>query len=168
MKGAHLLRNALMILAASLVAAPSFAQQENSKPVAPSATIVLIPGAMRGLGTGGPTGYMRLCSPLSVGLYEWRVRWVERFVRPTNQQRPPLDELSAASAEAKETIAAACQKEPVKTTTLQLAIMEKRVAAMLEALKIVRPAYENFYSSLDARQRDFLNALGPGRHGWSW
>jgi LTXXQ motif family protein len=168
MKSFHLLLNTLIMLAALLVAAPSFAQQENSRPVAPSANTVLIPGAMRGLGTGGPTGYMRLCSPLSVGLYEWRVRWVERFVKPTAEQRPALDELSAASAKAMETIAAACQKEPVGTTTLQVAIMEKRVAAMLEALKIVRPAYENFYASLDARQKDFLNALGPGRHGWRW
>ena len=156
------------MVAALLVAAPSFAQQQNLKPVAPSANTILIPGAMSGLGTGGPTGYMRLCSPLSVGLYEWRVSWVERFVRPTDQQRPPLDELSAATTKAKETIAAACQREPVDSTTLQLAIMEKRVAAMLEALKIVRPAYESFYASLDARQKDFLNALGPGRRGWRW
>jgi hypothetical protein len=40
------------------------------------------------------------------------------------------------------------------------------VAGMLEALKIIRPAYENFYGSLDRRQKAFLDALGPGRHGW--
>lgn len=161
---------ATAILLAPLIGAwPSVAQQANtSNPGAPSANLVLIPGAMTGLGTRGPTGYRRLCAPLSVGLYEWRVQWVERLVKPTEAQRALLNDLLAASTKAKETIAAACPREPVETTTVQLAVMEKRVAGLLDALKIVRPAYDNFYASLDGWQKARLDALGPGRHGWRW
>ena len=123
---------------------------------------------MKGLGTMGPTGYRRLCAPLSVGLYEWRMQWVERLVKPTDAQRIPLNELLEASTKAKEMIAAACPKETVETTTVQLAVMEKRVAGLLDALKIIRPAYDKFYASLDSRQKARLDALGPGRHGWRW
>ena len=160
------LRTALL-LGLLIFASPSLAQQANApKSDTSSGYSVLIPGAMKGFGTMGPTGYRRLCAPLSVGLYEWRMQWVERFVKPTDAQRARLNDLVAASTKAKETIAAACPGETVETTTVQLAVMEKRVAGMLEALKIIRPAYENFYGSLDRRQKAFLDALGPGRHGW--
>ena len=45
----------------------------------------------------GPTGYRRLCAPLSVGLYEWRMQWIERLLKPTDAQKPPLNDLLAAS-----------------------------------------------------------------------
>ena len=110
----------------------------------------------------GPTGYRRLCAPLSVGLYEWRMQWIERLVKTL------LNDLLAASTKAKETIAAACPKETVETTTVQLAVMERRVAGLLDALRIVRPAYDTFYASLDGQQKARLDAFGPGRHGWRW
>ena len=157
----------VLLLGALTCASPSLAQQANApKSDTSSGYSVLIPGALKGFGTMGPTGYGRLCAPLSVGLYEWRMQWVERFVGPTDAQRARLNDLIAASTKAKETIAAACPRETVETTTVQLVVMEKRVAGMLEALKIIRPAYENFYASLDRRQKAFLDALGPGRHGW--
>jgi LTXXQ motif family protein len=145
---------------------PSVAQQTStSKPAAPSANLVLIPGAMRGPGT---IGYRRLCAPPSVGLYEWRIQWIERLVKPTDAQKTLLNDLLAASTKAKETITAACPKETVETTTVQLAVIERRVTALLDALKIVRPAYDKFYASLDSQQKSRLDALGPGRHGWRW
>jgi hypothetical protein len=68
-------------------------------------------------------------------------------------KKTPLNDLLAASTKAKETIAAACPKETVETTTVQLAVMERRVAGLLDALKIVRPAYDTSYASLDSQQR---------------
>lgn len=158
-----------ILLAAFVEICPSVAQPISSaKPAASSANVVLIPGAMRGPGTMGPSGYRRLCSPLSVGLSEWRAQWVERLVKPTDAQKSLLNDLSAASTKAKETIAAACPRETVETTTVQLAVMERRVAGLLDALKIIRPAYDKFYESLDDQQKARLDALGPGRHGWRW
>ncbi len=57
--------------------APVTAQQSPSPTVDKNA-VVLIPGVMTGPGTMGPRGYRRLCTPRSVGLYEWQVRWIER------------------------------------------------------------------------------------------
>ena len=164
----RLLLTTLLSPTALIGAQPALAQQANSKLDTSAANTALIPGAMRGLGTTGPIGYTRLCAPLSVGLYEWRVRSIERLVKPTAEQTPPLNELMATSAKARETIAAACQKEPVVTSTVQLAVMEKRLVAMMEALKVLRTAYEKFFASLDSRPQDFVNALGPGRRGWRW
>jgi hypothetical protein len=156
-----------LLLAAWIGAPPCFAQQAEIAN-ANQQDVVLIPGALKGIGTMGPRGERRLCAPLSIGLYEWRVKWIERFVRQTDDQRASLNELVAASAKAKATITAACPNEPMETTVVQLAVVEKRVAALTEALKIVRPAYEKFYASLDNRQKALLDALGPGRRGWRW
>src|SRR4051812_20935185 len=68
------------------------AQQSSSTAVDKSA-LVLIPGAMTGPGTMGARGYRRLCTPRSVGLYEWQLRWIERVVRPTEPQRTALNDL---------------------------------------------------------------------------
>jgi len=156
------------VLAGSFGASGAPAQQPEQKAEIPASSLVLIPGAMRGFGTMGPTGYRRLCAPLSVGLYEWRVQWVDRLLHPTEAQRALLGELLAASSKARETIAAACPKEPVETTIVQLSVMERRVTAVLDAIKTVRPVYEKFYTSLEPAQRARLDALGPGAHGWRW
>jgi hypothetical protein len=144
------------------------AQQPDQKPAPLGAGLVLIPGAMRGFGTMGPTGYRRLCTPLSVGLYEWRVQWVNRLLHPSEAQKVGLDALLAASTKARKTITTACPKEPVETTIVQLSVMERRVTALLDAIKTVRPIYDKFYASLDTTQRARLDALGPGAHGWRW
>jgi len=96
------------------------------------------------------------------------MQWIERLLKPTDAQKTPLNDLLGASTKARETIAAACPRETVETTTVQLAVMERRVAGLLDALKIVRPAYDTFYASLDSQQKARLDALGPGRHGWRW
>lgn len=154
--------------AAFVTASPTFAQPSSGPNSDQASSYVLIPGAMRGIRTMGPTGYRRLCSPMSVGLYEWRVRWVERFIKPSGAQRSALNDLVTASAKSKELITAACPRVTVETTTAQLEVMEKRVGAVLEALKIIRPAYETFYTSLDTKQKAILDAIGPGRRGWRW
>ena len=44
--------------------------------------------------------------------------------------------------------------------------MEKRLNAMLEAVKVVRPAFAAFYESLDPDQQTRLSAAGPRQWGW--
>src|SRR5262249_24621631 len=45
------------------------AAQQSPSPAVDKNAIVLIPGVLTGPGTMGPRGYMRLCTPRSVGLY---------------------------------------------------------------------------------------------------
>jgi hypothetical protein len=135
-------------------------------------------GGMGGMGGGGPglmgPGMMGaggmwgggMCNPRAAGLAEWRAERIDRLVRPTDAQRPKLDELRKASARAAEIISAACPTDIPQSPVARLELMEKRMNAMLEALKVVRPAFAEFYNALDADQQSRLNAAGPRRWGW--
>jgi hypothetical protein len=120
------------------------------------------PGMM---GAGGMWGG-GMCNPRAAGLAEWRAERIDRLVRPTDAQRPKLDELRKASARAAEIISAACPTDIPQSPVARLELMEKRMNAMLEALKVVRPAFAEFYNALDADQQSRLNAAGPRRWGW--
>jgi hypothetical protein len=157
-------RTLAFIIAALISAGPSPSPAQQAKVSVPSESLVL-PGAMTGYGTMEPTGYRRLCSPQSVGLYQLRVIWVERLLKLTDAQKTLLDELSAASMEARAAIAAAYPKEPLETTAVRLTSMEMRLAALSGALKLVPPVYERFYGSLDDRQKALVEAMGRRR---SW
>lgn len=110
------------------------------------------PGMMMGPGTMGP-GMMGagMCSPRASGLAEWRIERIERTVHPTEAQRASLDELKAASIKAADTIAAACPPSLPGTPTARLELMEKRLEAMLQAVKTVRPAFDAFYAESQQR-----------------
>lgn len=128
------------------------------------------PGMMMGPGMMG-SGMMGggMCSPQAAGLAEWRVEQIERAVRPTDAQRAALNELKTASSKAAETIAAACPREFPATSTGRLDLMEKRLDAMVQAVKTVRPAFDAFYATLTADQKAALDKAGPRRWGWrSW
>ena len=123
------------------------------------------PGMMRGQGMWGP-GFGGMCSPRMAGLAEWRVDQIERVVKPTEAQQTTLKELRAASTKAAEGLAAACPKDLPKTSGERLAFMEKRMEAMLQAVKTVRPAFDAFYGSLNDGQKASLDEAGPRRWGW--
>lgn len=163
-------RLAVIALFCPLCAASSFAEnaKHSAAPAKLASPLVLIPGPMRGVGSGGPAWYWRLCSPDSIGVHEWRIGFVKELIKPSAPQMSRLDALALASSQAKRAIEAACAKETIRTGLAHLAVMERRVAGLLEAVRIIRPAYENFYSSLDDRQSRLLDALGPSRRGWRW
>ena len=124
------------------------------------------PGMM-GPGLMGPG----MCDPRAAGLAEWRIGEIEHAVRPTEAQRPALDELKTASTKAAEMVAAACPKDFPITTVGRLEVMEKRLEVMLQAIKTVRPAFDAFYASLTDEQKKSLDAVGPrhwGWRGWRW
>jgi hypothetical protein len=147
--------------------APVAAQQSPSPAVDKNA-IVLIPGVLTGPGTMGPRGYRRLCTPRSVGLYEWQVRWLERVVRPTEAQRAALNDLQSASSKALATMATACKAEMPTTTKAELEMMDNRLETMSQAVKTLRPAFDAFYASLDRQQQQRLDVFGPRHRSWRW
>jgi hypothetical protein len=85
---------AIVSLVAQLPLGTAFAE-ERSAPA--SVNLVMLPGAITGVGSNGPVGYWRLCSPLSVGLNEWHVGFIERLLKPSDAQRELLKKLLAAS-----------------------------------------------------------------------
>ena len=126
------------------------------------------PGMMMGpgmMGSGGMWGG-GMCNPRAAGLAEWRIERIERTVRPTDTQRPKLDELRTASAKAAEIISAACPRELPQSPVARMEMMEKRLNAMLEAVKLVRPTFAAFYESLTPEQQSRLSNAGPRQWGW--
>jgi hypothetical protein len=123
------------------------------------------PGMMMGPGMMG-RGWGRMCDPRAAGLAEWRVERIDRLVKPTEAQRKGLDDLKAASTKAAELVAAACPKDFPASPTARLELMEKRMDAMLQAIKTVRPAFDSFYASLTDEQKARLTTAGP--RGWGW
>lgn len=124
------------------------------------------PGMMMGPGMmgGGSMGFM--CNPRAAGLAEWRMQRIESVIQPNDAQKAALDELRNASTKAAETITAACATSVPSTSSERLATMEKRLDAMLTAVKTVRPAFDKLYGQLNDEQRKRLDAAGPRRWGW--
>ncbi len=117
------------------------------------------PGMMgRGLGA--------MCNPAFAGFSDWRIERIERTVRPDQRQKEALNELRNASGKAAEALAASCPKDFPKTASERFAFMEKRMEAMLQAIRTVRPAFDAFYGTLDVEQKARLDAAGPRRWGW--
>lgn len=124
------------------------------------------PGTMMGPGMMNTRGFGMLCSPQAAGFAEWQLKRVERSVKPDEAQAKKLAELRNASTKAAEIIRSACPKDFPSTSSARLAMMEKRVEAMLQAVKTVRPAFDDFYDSLNANQKAKLDGTGPRRWGW--
>jgi hypothetical protein len=82
-------------------------------------------------------------------------------IRPTDAQRAALDALTDAANKAADYLKANCPLDQMLTPPGRVAAMEKRLNAMMEAIKIVQPALENFYGSLTDEQKARFNQLGP-------
>jgi len=161
-------------VAGLMVAAPVVAQQTGpglGKPPAErgdargygwGSGMMMGPGMM-GWDGGGNAG---MCNPRAAGLAEWRIERIERLIKPTEMQRTSLDGLRTASNEAAELISTACPHDFPAAAPARLEAMEKRMDTMLQAIKIVRPAFDAFYATLTEDQKARLNTAGP--RGWGW
>ena len=155
---------ALLLLIAQLSSASCFAEEETTL----AEPLILLPGALSRIDSYGPMGSWRLCSPQSVGLTEWRSRFLEHLIRPSKIQMETLGKLQTASDAARKIIASSCAKETVSTGPIHFTEMQKRLSGLLESIKVLREPYETFYDSLDSRQKALLDGLGPSRRGWAW
>jgi hypothetical protein len=88
---------------------------------------------------------------------------VQQAIEPTEAQRAALDEFSAASIKASQTIRAACPARIALTAPGRLASMQQRVEAMIAAVATVQPALDKFYGLLNDEQKARLNAFGEGQ-----
>jgi hypothetical protein len=86
---------------------------------------------------------------------------VEQAVKPTQQQQGALEKLKAASTEAANQLQASCPAQSPQTPLDRFDAVGKRLDAMAGAVKTVRPALADFYSSLTDEQKARFNTLGP-------
>ena len=108
-----------------------------------------------------PQALRQLCSNPDKGITAWPFAEITRAVRPTAEQRPLLDQMKRAAAQAADALKSSCSDDYALTPPGRLRAMINRVSATLEAVRIVRPALEAFYNSLSDEQQARFNALGP-------
>jgi len=103
----------------------------------------------------------QLCGDPEKGITAWPVASIARAIQPTPEQRALLDALKSAAAKAADAFKQSCGDSYAMTPPGRLRAMTNRISATLEAVRIVRPALEKFYSSLSDEQQARFNALGP-------
>lgn len=124
------------------------------------------PGMMMGPGMMGGRGMGFMCNPRAAGMAEWQASRIESTLKLTDAQKEALKRVTEASAKAAQTIEAACAPGVPSGPAERMAMMEKRTEASLQAIKTVRPAFDEFYATLDADQKKQLESIGPRRWGW--
>jgi len=108
-----------------------------------------------------PQALRQLCGDPEKGITTWPFASIVQAVRPTPEQRALLDELKSAAAKAADAFKESCGDSYAMTPPGRLRAMTNRISATLEAVRIVRPVLEKFYSSLSDEQQARFNALGP-------
>lgn len=114
-----------------------------------------------------PFGMAHFCGPAGGRIGAFMIARIERATQPTAEQQPGLEKLKEAVARASETMRGACTTERPVTPTGRLAAAEKRLSAMLDAVRTVRPAMDAYYNSLSDEQKARLIMAQPhmGRGG---
>lgn len=112
---------------------------------------------------GTAEGTAQGCSAAPPGAMAWPTSEIEARLHPNDTQRAALQVLQDTSAEAAEMLKAACQPGDAMTPPARFAAIGKRLDSMLEAVKKVRAALEDFYATLDDEQKAQFEAIGPRR-----
>lgn len=100
------------------------------------------------------------CSGSKAGLTDWPIEQISDTVKPTDEQKPKLDALKAASERAVAKLQTACPSYTPLTPTGRLEVTEKRLDAMVQAIGLVQPALSDFYAVLDDAQKTRFAHLG--------
>jgi LTXXQ motif family protein len=102
-----------------------------------------------------------LCSRREESFTQLPVQRIEQVIKPTQQQQDVFDKLKAASTDAANQLQASCPAELPQAPIDRFDAVGKRLDAMTVAVKTVRPALADFYSSLTDEQKARFNTLGP-------
>jgi hypothetical protein len=94
---------------------------------------------------------------------QWPAAEIERVVRPNEAQLATLNALQNAAAQAAQQLAASCPSEMPVTPPARLAAVAKRLDVMLQAVKNVRAALNDFYGVLNDEQKAQFNLISQPR-----
>ena len=100
------------------------------------------------------------CAEAKPGLANLPIEKIADVVKPTDAQQDGLKQLQDATAKAVSLLQAACPEEVPITPPGRLEAMEKRLQAMVDAAKTVKPALESFYASLSSEQKARFDRIG--------
>ncbi len=153
---------ALRILAATVATVGAAAAQPAAPPAAahgpaatPNPTTILGPAAL------APGTIDSACGTGPAGLAAWGTDRIEQSMKFTDTQRARFNDLKAASTKAVQYLHDSCPTNEPVTPTGRLEVMQQRLEAMLEAVRTVRPALDDFYATLNDEQKARLNVVTP-------
>ena len=149
------LRTTVAALTFTLLASTAFAQPYG-------------PGMMRGGPGAGMMGNGRGMCGFGPGFMMGGQAALPASFNLTDAQRAKYDAYQAAVRSAGETARSSCaDKTPATTVLERMTRMEAHMATMLTAVETIHPALEDFYKSLDDRQKAaFDSSFGPGMMRW--
>ena len=151
LKPARAMSGAVVI--ASLTAiTPGMAQSFQRGAAAPAQPTVLGPAMLR------PGTADLSCGAGPAGLGPWGADRIEQRLSLDGAQRIKFDDLKTASQRAIQYLNESCPKNDPVTPTGRLQALERRLSAMLEAVRTVEPALEDFYAALTDEQKGRLTA----------
>lgn len=108
----------------------------------------------------------RICGSEGNRIATSMVDRLEQLTQPTEGQRAPFEAVKDAAARANEIARTACPTERPITPPGRLAAAEKRLEALLQAIRTVRPTMEAFYGSLTDEQKARLLVEQAQPGGW--
>jgi LTXXQ motif family protein len=117
-----------------------------------------------GAQTPTPDQLAQLCGEDSRDIAGLPIDQIQQAIQPNDAQRAALDDLANASVKAAQDIRAACPTQIALTAPARLAAMQRRIEAMISAVKTVRTPLQKFYDLLGDDQKVRLNALGEDQH----
>jgi len=94
---------------------------------------------------------------------KWPEARIEAALRPNEEQHAKLKALQSAATQAAERLTAACPSELPTTPPARLAVLSKRLDVLLQAVKSVRVALDEFYGDLNDEQRAQFDRIGHSR-----
>jgi hypothetical protein len=115
------------------------------------------------LGPAAPNNAYLSCGPGAAGLAKRSVDRIEKSLLLTDLQMAKLNELKAASDKAVQYLNENCPPNDPVTPTGRVDVVERRLEAMLAAVRILKPALEEFYGSLSDEQKARLIVFEPAR-----
>jgi hypothetical protein len=91
---------------------------------------------------------------------QWPGERIEKAVRPDGAQQAKLDALKTAMASAADQLSKSCPSSLPATPPARLSAISMRLNTMLDSVKSVRGALDDFYNSLSDEQKAQFNLIG--------
>jgi LTXXQ motif family protein len=101
------------------------------------------------------------CGIGPAGLGSWSVERIEQTLSLNEAQRARLNGLKTASQRAIQYLNESCPKNDPAAPTGRLEALERRLSALLEAVRTVQPALDDFYATLTDEQKARLASIEP-------
>ncbi len=105
-----------------------------------------------------------LCGQQSADVTDVPIQRIDQVVQPNGpQQQDALNALKQAARDAAKDLQTSCPKEVPQTPVARLDTVKTRLAAMVDAIKTLRPKLQDFYNALSDEQKAKFNIMGPAQ-----